>query len=84
MTARVHSRGRRRAEPQECFPSHLLDPIDRLAETIYSASNIVSFAVLFYASYEWGKYTNASPWKTELILVGVGLLLLALAIPLGG
>lgn len=47
-------------------------------------SNVISFAMLFYAGYEWGKYTNTSPWKTGLILVGVGVLLVAIAIPLGG
>jgi VIT1/CCC1 family predicted Fe2+/Mn2+ transporter len=47
-------------------------------------SNVVSFAVLFYAGYEWGKYTGANPWKIGLVLVGVGVLLVAIAIPLGG
>lgn len=40
--------------------------------------------MLFYAGYEWGKYTGASRWKTGLVLVGVGMLLVAIAIPLGG
>jgi hypothetical protein len=47
-------------------------------------SNVVSFAVLFSAGYSWGRYTGASPWKTGLILVVVGALLVAIAIPLGG
>lgn len=47
-------------------------------------SNVISFAMLFYAGYEWGKYTNANRWKTGLVLVGVGVLLVAIAIPLGG
>ena len=47
-------------------------------------SNVISFAMLFYAGYEWGKYTGASRWKTGLVLVGVGMLLVAIAIPLGG
>ncbi len=47
-------------------------------------SNVVSFVVLFGAGYSWGRYTGASPWKTGLILVLVGALLVAIAIPLGG
>jgi hypothetical protein len=48
------------------------------------ASNIVSFGVLFYAGYEWGKYTGANPWKIGLVLVLIGMLLVAIAIPFGG
>lgn len=47
-------------------------------------SNIVSFGVLFYSGYEWGKYTGTNPWKTGLLLVFVGVLLVAIAIPFGG
>jgi len=47
-------------------------------------SNIISFAVLFYSGYEWGKYTGTNPVKTGLLLVGVGVLLVAIAIPFGG
>jgi len=48
------------------------------------ASNVVSFAVLFYSGYEWGKYTGSNPWKTGLLLLAVGVLLVAIAIPFGG
>jgi hypothetical protein len=47
-------------------------------------SNLVSFAVLFHAGYNWGRYTGSSPWRTGLILVAVGVLMVAIAIPLGG
>ena len=47
-------------------------------------SNIVSFLVLFYSGYEWGKYTGTNALRTGLILVGVGVLLVAIAIPFGG
>lgn len=47
-------------------------------------SNIVSFAVLFYTGYQWGRYTGASPWRTGLMLFAVGVLMVAVAIPLGG
>jgi VIT1/CCC1 family predicted Fe2+/Mn2+ transporter len=47
-------------------------------------SNIVSFVVLFYTGYQWGRYTGVSPWRTGLMLVAVGVLMVAVAIPLGG
>lgn len=47
-------------------------------------SNIVSFVVLFGAGYSWGRHTGASPWRTGLLLVAVGALMVAIALPLGG
>lgn len=47
-------------------------------------SNVISFIVLFVAGYQWGKYTGANPWKTGLILLGVGALIVAVAILVGG
>ncbi len=47
-------------------------------------SNIVSFIMLFYAGYQWGRHTGSSPWKTGLLLVAVGVLMVSIAIPLGG
>jgi VIT1/CCC1 family predicted Fe2+/Mn2+ transporter len=47
-------------------------------------SNVVSFVVLFAAGYEWGRYTGVKPWKTGLLVMGVGALLVGIAIPLGG
>jgi VIT1/CCC1 family predicted Fe2+/Mn2+ transporter len=47
-------------------------------------SNVISFAVLFYAGYEWGKYTGTNPWKIGLVLVLIGVLLVVIAIPFGG
>ncbi|NTU78396.1 MAG: hypothetical protein HGA45_03175 [Chloroflexales bacterium] len=47
-------------------------------------SNVVSFIVLFGAGHSWGKHTDASPWRTRLLLVAVGVMMVAVAIPLGG
>jgi len=47
-------------------------------------SNIVSFVVLFIAGYLWGRYTGANPWKTGLLLLSAGVIMMAIAIPLGG
>ena len=46
-------------------------------------SNVVSFIVLFAAGYEWGRYTGMSRWRTGLLVMGVGALLVGVAIPLG-
>jgi VIT1/CCC1 family predicted Fe2+/Mn2+ transporter len=47
-------------------------------------SNIVSVLVLFVVGFQWGKYTGASPWKTGLLLMTVAVLMVLIAIPLGG
>ena len=47
-------------------------------------SNVVSFIVLFAAGYEWGRYTGMRPWRTGLLVMVVGAVLVAVAIPLGG
>jgi hypothetical protein len=47
-------------------------------------SNIVSFCVLFYSGYLWGKYSGSNPWKTGLLLLVIGAVLVLIAIPLGG
>jgi VIT1/CCC1 family predicted Fe2+/Mn2+ transporter len=47
-------------------------------------SNIVSFIILFILGYRWGRYTGANPWKFGALLVLAGVLLMAIAIPLGG
>jgi hypothetical protein len=48
------------------------------------AANIVSFIMLFFLGYRWGRYTGANPWKVGALLVLAGVLLMAIAIPLGG
>jgi hypothetical protein len=48
------------------------------------ASNVVSFVMLFVAGYQWGQHTGASPWKTGALLVTVGVVMVLIAIPLGG
>lgn len=47
-------------------------------------SNIVSFIVLFSAGYRWGIYTGANPWKTGLLLMAVAVVIVLIAILLGG
>ena len=47
-------------------------------------SNIVSFVVLFIVGYRWGQYTGANPWRTGLLLTAVAMVMVLVAIPLGG
>jgi hypothetical protein len=47
-------------------------------------SNFIAFTVLFYSGYQWGKYSGTNPWKTGLLLLCIGVLLVMIAIPLGG
>ena len=53
-------------------------------ELAIRVSNVISFVVLFYSGFRWGQYTGSNPWKTGLTLVGVGVVLVAIAIPVGG
>jgi hypothetical protein len=47
-------------------------------------SNAISFIVLFALGHSWGRHTGANPWKTGLALAAIGLLMVLIAIPLGG
>ncbi len=48
------------------------------------ASNLVSFAVLFYTGYQWGRYSGTNPWKMGLTLMTVGAMLALIALLMGG
>jgi VIT1/CCC1 family predicted Fe2+/Mn2+ transporter len=47
-------------------------------------SNLVLVGLLFAVGFEWGRQAHASPWRAGLTFLGVGLLLVGLAIALGG
>jgi VIT1/CCC1 family predicted Fe2+/Mn2+ transporter len=47
-------------------------------------SIIVSFVMLFIAGFHWGRYTGASPWKTGLLLMSVAVVVVVIALLLGG
>lgn len=47
-------------------------------------SNVISFIVLFQSGFTWGRYTGVNPWRTGLTLVAAGVVMVAIAIPLGG
>jgi hypothetical protein len=47
-------------------------------------SNALLIAVLFIVGYRWAKYTDLNPWLSGFVLMAFGVLLVAIAIPLGG
>lgn len=47
-------------------------------------SNLISVAMLYWVGYTWAKYAGGKPVKMGLLLAGVGLGLIAIAVPLGG
>lgn len=48
------------------------------------ASNIVAFVMLFGMGYLWGQYAGGKPLLSGLLLLALGLLMVVVAIPLGG
>jgi hypothetical protein len=47
-------------------------------------SNLFVVGLLFVVGYHWAKYVDANPWSAGLGLMGLGLAMVAVAIPLGG
>jgi hypothetical protein len=48
------------------------------------ASNVIAIGMLFIAGYRWAKHAGAKPLKTGLLLAGIGVVMVLVAIPLGG
>jgi VIT1/CCC1 family predicted Fe2+/Mn2+ transporter len=47
-------------------------------------SNLLLVGLLFIVGYCWARYTDASPWLAGLGVMLLGIVLVAIAIPLGG
>jgi hypothetical protein len=47
-------------------------------------SNLVLIGLLFIVGHRWARYTNANPWLAGLGVMMLGVVLVAVAIPLGG
>jgi VIT1/CCC1 family predicted Fe2+/Mn2+ transporter len=62
------------------LPFLLLDD-PRLALRV---SNAILLGLLFFVGWRWARHTLAKPWIAGVTFLLVGLLLVALAIPLGG
>jgi VIT1/CCC1 family predicted Fe2+/Mn2+ transporter len=48
------------------------------------ASNLIAITMLFVAGYLWARHAGVNPVKTGLLLAGIGLVMVLVAIPLGG
>jgi hypothetical protein len=48
------------------------------------ASNFVAFVMLFGMGYRWGQYAGGKPFLTGLMLLILGIIMMVVAIPLGG
>lgn len=40
--------------------------------------------MLFINGYRWGVYSGSNLWKTGMLLVAVGMIMVLIALPLGG
>lgn len=47
-------------------------------------SNAVALVLLFFAGWSVGRYSGFRPWRTGLVMVAVGVVLVAITIALGG
>jgi VIT1/CCC1 family predicted Fe2+/Mn2+ transporter len=47
-------------------------------------SNALLIGVLFYVGYRWGAYTSFNPWRAAVAVTSIGVVLVAIAIALGG
>jgi VIT1/CCC1 family predicted Fe2+/Mn2+ transporter len=47
-------------------------------------SNVIAVLMLFFVGFRWAKYVHANPWKIGLSLAAFGVVIVLIAIPLGG
>lgn len=47
-------------------------------------ANALQLGLLFAVGYHWARYVGANPWRTGLTIVGLGLVLVGIAVALGG
>ena len=47
-------------------------------------SNAVALAILFAAGYTLGRHSGGAPWRTGVVMVAIGVVLVAVTIALGG
>ncbi len=47
-------------------------------------SDVIAIALLFLAGYFFGRFTNTHPWRAGFVMVVIGLLVVGVAILLGG
>jgi VIT1/CCC1 family predicted Fe2+/Mn2+ transporter len=66
------------------LPAVLPFLVIRDATIAMRTSNAVLIGLLFYVGWRWAGYTGASPWRTGLFMALLGVVLVIVAILLGG
>jgi hypothetical protein len=54
------------------------------AMTALRVSNVIAIVLLFLSGYAVAKYSGYRPWRTGLVMVAIGVVLVAITIALGG
>lgn len=60
----------------------LLAPINPLLAV--RLSNLAAIGMLYWMGHSWGKHVGGVPWKVGLALMLIGIVMVSVAIPLGG
>jgi VIT1/CCC1 family predicted Fe2+/Mn2+ transporter len=47
-------------------------------------ANLIQICLMFYIGFNWANHSGANPWRTGLVIVGLGIALVAMAVVLGG
>lgn len=86
MSARSAARRRHHTTPKESFLGRLLDPIDRLSETIFSILILLTFTLAFRIIKLGPDPTQTiyPSYMNDLLLTAVAAMMVLIAIPLGG
>jgi hypothetical protein len=67
-----------------CLPAALPFLVFKHPHLALRISNFVTIALLFYVGKKWAKYTGSNPFATGAGMVAIGLVLVGLAVLLGG
>ncbi len=53
-------------------------------ERAMRVSNLLAISMLFGVGYKWAQYVGATPWKIGAYTAGIGVVIVLIAIPMGG
>lgn len=53
-------------------------------QTAHRLSGVIAISLLFLCGYRWGHYAGLRPWRTGLVMVLTGAIIMAVIIALGG
>ena len=67
-----------------CLPAAIPFLVFAEPRVALRVSNFLSLALLFAVGWKWGRYTGDKPWTVSSVTVALGLVLVTIAIFLGG